>query len=594
MTSTLTKILSFILLVISLHGFAQNAKVHSHNDYEQQVPFWYALGSGASSIEADVFLENNELYVAHHENGIKKERTLDELYLKPIEKALDLNLVFNHPIQILIDIKTDAEPTLQKIVSEIQKHPKIVNQKHFSFVISGNQPKPEKYDSYPDFITFDYQSLSDLSQKQWQKVAMISQDFKKYSNWNGKGGLSVEDLPKVQDIIKKVKAFKKPIRFWATPDSKTSWEFFVNAGVDYINTDHPKDCVEYIQNLKDHTFKNTLFTEVYQPKFLSENKKEPVKNIILLIGDGNGLSQISSSVLANKGQLTLTQLRNIGLINTTAADNFTTDSAAGATAFATGKKTNNRFIGVDTEGKPISSLTEILSEKGFNTAIITTDEITGATPSAFYAHQKDRGMEKEIASDLIKSKLTFFAAGGRSKIPNLSGFSKVDQPKDIARSTSQRLAYFMSENNVPSVLKSRGNLLSEVTENGLEFLKSKNKPFFMMIEGAQIDSGGHANNVATIVTEGIDFDRAITKAIQFADQNPGTLVIITADHETGGFSIPHGDLKNSVIEGDFTTDDHSATLIPVFSYGPKADLFMGVYQNNEIFHKILKALNIHN
>jgi alkaline phosphatase len=251
---------------------------------------------------------------------------------------------------------------------------------------------------------------------------MISQDFKKYSSWNGKGGLTVEDLPKIQDIIKKVKTFKKPIRFWATPDSKTSWKFFVDAGVDYINTDHPKDCVEYVQNLKDRTFKNTLLSEVYQPKFLYENKNEPVKNIILLIGDGNGLSQISSSVLANKGQLTLTQLRNIGLIKTTAADNFTTDSAAGATAFATGKKTNNRFIGMDPEGKPISNLTEILSEKGFNTGVITTDEIVGATPSAFYAHQKDRGMEKEIASDLNKCKLTFFAGGAKSKVSDLSGF----------------------------------------------------------------------------------------------------------------------------------------------------------------------------
>jgi len=114
----------------------------------------------------------------------------------------------------------------------------------------------------------------------------------------------------------------------------------------------------------------------------------------------------------------------------------------------------------------------------------------------------------------------------------------------------------------------------------------------MMVEGAQIDSGGHSNNVGTIVTEGIDFDRAITKAIQFADQNPGTLVIVTADHETGGFSIPHGDMKTSTIEGDFTTDDHSATLIPVFSYGSGSENFTGVYENNEIFHKILKSLQL--
>ena len=112
----------------------------------------------------------------------------------------------------------------------------------------------------------------------------------------------------------------------------------------------------------------------------------------------------------------------------------------------------------------------------------------------------------------------------------------------------------------------------------------------MMIEGAQIDSGGHSNNVGTIVTEGIDFDRAITKAIQFADQNPGTLVVITADHETSGFGIPQGDLKSHKIEGDFITNDHTATMVPIFSYGAHSQDFQGVYENTEVFHKILSLL----
>lgn len=585
--------LSFILIfLLGLKMSAQNPKAHSHNDYEQKVPFWYALGAGAQSIEADVFLENNELFVAHNQKDISKERTFENLYLKPIEQALELSLNTKLPVQILIDIKTDAKTTLQKIVSEINKHPKIINQKTFSFVISGNQPKPEEYSSYPDFIKFDYQNTKNLTPLQWEKVALISLNFKQYSNWNGKGGLTEEDLPKVTNIIKEAKAFKKLIRFWAIPDSKTSWDFFANAGVDYINTDKPKDCVEYISTLKSRTFKNNVFSEVYTPKFLYENKNIPVKNVILLIGDGNGLSQISSSVLANKGQLTLTQLKNIGLIKTSSTDNFSTDSAAGASAFGTGKKTKNRFIGVNPDGKAIENLTEILTKNGFNTGIITTDEIVGATPSAFYAHQKDRGMEKEIAEDLSKSKLTFFAAGGKSKVPNLPQFTIAQKPEDILKNKAERLAYYISDNGVPSVLKGRGNLLSELVENGLQFLKSKEKPFFIMIEAAQIDSGGHSNNTGTIVTEGIDFDRAITKAVQFADENPGTLIVITADHETGGFSIPHGDLKSSTIEGDFTTDDHSATLIPVFSYGPKSEIFTGVYENNEIFTKILQALKI--
>lgn len=592
MFSIIKKTILIGILGISTLFFAQTPKVHSHNDYEQKVPFWYALGSGAHSIEADVFLENSELFVAHNQKDITKERTFESLYLNPLNKALSMNMIKQESLQILIDIKTDAKTTLAQIVKNIQKYPQITAQKKVKFVISGNQPQPEEYNSYPDFILFDYQRLDNLTAAQWNKVALLSLNFKQYSVWNGKGDLTADDLPKVTEVIKKAKSFGKPFRFWAIPDGKTSWEFFAHHGVDFINTDHPKECVEYVENLKYRTFTNTVFSEVYQPKFSYLKKNVPVKNVILLIGDGNGLSQISSSVLANKGQLTLTQLKNIGLIKTTAADNFTTDSAAGATAFATGKKTKNRFIGVDAEGKKIPNLTEILSEKGFNTGVITTDEIVGATPSAFYAHQKDRGMEKEIAEDLLTSKLTFFASGGKSKISPKHQFSVANQPEEIGENKAEKLAYFMSDNGVPQVLKGRDNLLSNVVENGLTFLKNKKNPFFMMIEAAQIDSGGHSKNVGTIVTEGIDFDRAITKAIQFADHNPGTLVVITADHETGGFSIPHGDMKTSTIEGDFTTDDHSATLIPVFSYGSGSENFTGVYENNEIFHKILKALKL--
>lgn len=113
-----------------------------------------------------------------------------------------------------------------------------------------------------------------------------------------------------------------------------------------------------------------------------------------------------------------------------------------------------------------------------------------------------------------------------------------------------------------------------------------------MVEGAKIDSYGHANNVAGIVSEGIDFDRAITEAVKFADTTGNTLVIVTADHETSGFSIPQGNLETNMIEGDFTTDDHTATMVPIFAYGPHSQEFQGVYENSEVFGKILKLLNL--
>src|SRR5690606_32284329 len=144
--------------------------------------------------------------------------------------------------------------------------------------------------------------------------------------------------------------------------------------------------------------------EIYKPKFEVDGAKVPVKNVILMIGDGNGLAQISSALFSNNNELNLTQLRNMGLVKTQAADDFTTDSAAGATAFATGEKANNRALGVDPAGRPLRNLPNLLDELGFSSGIVTTDQLTGATPAAFYAHHPERDDSDEIAAYLPKSR----------------------------------------------------------------------------------------------------------------------------------------------------------------------------------------------
>ena len=245
----------------------------------------------------------------------------------------------------------------------------------------------KEYIDYPDFIFFDYQSLQPVNNTEvLEKIALVSLSFKNYSEWNGKGRLTSQDFISVTEAINKAHALNKPFRFWATPDSKSAWKAFVDMGVDYINTDMPNECVTYVTSLKDRVVQNSVFSKVYYPNFKVDQAKRVPKNIILMIGDGNGLTQISSTVLANNGELSLTQLKSLGFIKTQSADDFTTDSAGAGTAIATGQKTNNRAIGTSKKGVPILNLTEILSEKGFYTGVITTDEITGATPSSFYAH----------------------------------------------------------------------------------------------------------------------------------------------------------------------------------------------------------------
>lgn len=570
--------------------------IHSHNDYLQNAPFWSAYANGLGSIEVDLFLKGGVLYATHSEGEIKKDQTLENLYLKPIQKAFDLKLGPQQNLQLLIDIKSEAYTTLKQIVSVLKKYPKIINNPGITIVISGNRPKAEDYLKYPDHIKFDHQSLEEeLSPEIWDKVAMISLSFHNSSSWNGKGRLTREDLERVKATISKAHSFGKPFRYWGAPDSKTAWKAFVDLGVDYINTDMPAKSSAYLSTLDQRAYKNQARSEVYAPTYASDQKDIPVQNVILLIGDGNGLSQISAAVLANGGETTLTQLKSIGFIKTASSDDFTTDSAAAGTALATGQKTYNRSIGMGDNREPILNITEFLDKKEFLSGCITTDRMVGATPSSFYAHQLDRDHTQEIAADLLKSKLSLFIGGGKADFDQdfgANGFTILDNIDALGSSTANKVGLFLSEQGVPSYVDGRGNQLAVATRNGLQFLGSKDKPFFLMVEGAKIDSYAHANNVAGVITEGIDFDTAITEAIAFADRTGNTLVVITADHETGGMTLPQGNLEDGMVEGDFTTDDHTASMVPIFAYGPRSQEFQGIYENNEVYHKIIKVLEL--
>src|SRR5690606_4757111 len=289
-------------------------------------------------------------------------RTIENLYLEPIQKILALKLGEQKAIQILIDIKSEAEPTLQRLVAMLEQYPDITLNKDITLVISGNRPPVETYPNYPQYIKFDYQSLENIdNEKVWDKVALISLNFKKISPWNGLGRLTADDLDKVKTTIDKAHSYGKPFRFWATPDTKTAWRALVDLGVDFINTDMPFACMDFVNSLQKRRYRNNVFSEVYTPRYIVDQKEKSVKNIILLIGDGNGLNHISSATLANGGALTLTQLKSIGFLKTTSADDFTTDSAAAGTALATGSKTYNRSIGLDTLREPLLNIPEKLA-----------------------------------------------------------------------------------------------------------------------------------------------------------------------------------------------------------------------------------------
>ncbi|WP_337043705.1 alkaline phosphatase [Emticicia sp. 17c] len=333
--------------------------------------------------------------------------------------------------------------------------------------------------------------------------------------------------------------------------------------------------------------------------FAQKETQHP-KNIILLIGDGMGTAQIYAGIVASKTKLNIERSQVIGFHKNQATDNFITDSAAGATAFATGKKTYNGAIGVDSAKRSLPTILEIAEQKGLATGLVATCSITQATPAAFIAHQPSRAMVEEIAADFLNTDIDVFIGGGRNHFAQRKdGKNLIDDLKsknyqiansieEVEKIKSGKLAGFLADVEQVKMSEGRGNQLLKSTETALNILKQNKKGFFLMVEGSQIDWGGHANDTQYIVNEMLDFDQAIGAAFDFADKDGNTLVIITADHETGGFSINDAD-KDGHIEGKFTTKGHTGVMIPVFAYGKGASLFSGFYFNNDIFFKIKTA-----
>jgi alkaline phosphatase len=210
-------------------------------------------------------------------------------------------------------------------------------------------------------------------------------------------------------------------------------------------------------------------------------------------------------------------------------------------------------------------------------------------------------MVEEIAADFLNTDIDVFIGGGRDHfkrrkdgrnlIDSLKArnYQVADTLSEIVKIRSGKLAGFIADVEPPKVSEGRGDQLLQSTLTALNILEQNKKGFFMMVEGSQIDWGGHANDAQYVINEMKDFDKAIGAVLDFAEKDGNTLVIITADHETGGMSLVNGNMNTGMVEAIFTTKHHTGVMIPVFAYGPGAEKFAGMYDNNTIFDKILEG-----
>jgi alkaline phosphatase len=229
------------------------ANAHSHNDYEQDIPLMRAYRAGFGSIEADIFLQNGQLLVAHEKNDLNTHRTLQHLYLDSLNTFAVKNNGYPYAdhtkkLLLLIDIKTEAVPTLAKLTEVLQQYPALIESRNMLFVISGNRPPETAFTSYPAFISFDGVVSASYGEDALQRIALMSDNLANYTQWDGRGKIKSTDWKKLKAVVAKMHALGKPVRFWNAPDTENAWRQLVKLGVDYINTDHINELAAFFMH----------------------------------------------------------------------------------------------------------------------------------------------------------------------------------------------------------------------------------------------------------------------------------------------------------------------------------------------------------
>ena len=329
------------------------------------------------------------------------------------------------------------------------------------------------------------------------------------------------------------------------------------------------------------------------------------KKIIFLIGDGMGLAQISSAMAGYNGRNAFERFKVIGLSKTSSADDYVTDSGAGATVFSIGKKTYNGAIGVGADSLAYENLFEKLKKENKSTGVVVTSSITHATPAAFYAHVSSRKSEDDIARFLLKGNCDVAIGGGinyflnRKDGKNLNvelnqlGFTTIaDSLNGFKPQSASKLVYTLASDGMKPERDGRGDYLKNASANAMHILGKNKNGYLLMIEGSQIDWGGHAMDFDYMKTELLDFNEVINMVLDSAQKSNDILVIVTADHETGGLTLNENPSNRKVFKPNYTYSKHTGIMVPVFAFGPGAEEFAGIYENTEVFYKLLKLMNL--
>ena len=343
-----------------------------------------------------------------------------------------------------------------------------------------------------------------------------------------------------------------------------------------------------------------VFDKPYKVEKIAPPKGKKVKNVILMIGDGMSLAHMYTAWTANRGQLWLENAQYTGLSKTWCTNRLVCDSGSGGTALATGQKTCYHAVGTDPQGNPLTTLCDLAKAKGKSAGTAVTCRLWDATPCDFSCHNLDRDKEQELIGDYPTSGLDYAFGGGAKYFTNradgrdifkeleANGYHVSRTWDDLAAWKSGKVFAVPYDVDTP-LPDERGDLLARASLKGIELLNQNRNGFFMMVEGSQLDDYGHFNQLDLLMKETLDFDQTIGKMMKWAAQDGETLVVVTADHETGGLTLVDGNKDEGKVTCCFSTNSHSGVQVPVYAFGPGSEQFSGIMENTDIFKKI-KAL----
>lgn len=331
----------------------------------------------------------------------------------------------------------------------------------------------------------------------------------------------------------------------------------------------------------------SVFFGVFEPattKDAAQYNNDGIKNVIYLIGDGMGFNHLEKTKAERSTVLAMDSFEIRGSSRTRSMNKKVTDSAAGGTALSSGIRTSNSAVGVyHLDKKPNysypKSLTELCIERGMLTGVVTTDETTGATPAAFSAHSSDRYNTEDITNDQLNSEIDLIwgtengvatkAAAEEKGFTYITTYNEMQALEEGSRSyaqfTNSLWTLEQSDENTPN--------LEQMAVKAVDLLDDTDEGFFLMIEGAHIDKHSHNNDGESMTESLLGFDRTVEAMLEYAEKDGETLVVVTADHETGGITLKDGAYV-------FTDDGHTAADVPVLVYGSDKLISNGEKLNN--------------